>query len=84
MISQELIDAFLNFIQFEKGLAENTLKAYKSDLEIFNQFLKKNEITSADEDTLLDFIFELKNSKHASLSIARSLVAVKNFYKYLV
>jgi len=84
MISQEQIDAFLNFIQFEKGLANNTLKAYKSDLEIFNKFLKKNEITSADEDTLLDFIFELKNSKHASLSIARSLVAVKNFYKYLV
>lgn len=84
MIPKEQIDAFLNFIQFEKGLADNTLKAYKSDLEIFDCFLKKHEIVDPDEDSLLDFIFELKNSRHAVLSIARSLVAVKNFYKYLV
>jgi|ERR1035437_5368976 integrase/recombinase XerD len=84
MILKEQIDAFLNFIQFEKGLADNTLKAYKSDLEIFDKFLQKHEISAPDEDSLLDFIFELKNSKHAALSIARSLVVVKNFYKYLV
>ena len=84
MIPKEQIDAFLNFIQFEKGLADNTLKAYKSDLEIFDKFLQKHEISAPDEDSLLDFIFELKNSKHAALSIARSLVVVKNFYKYLV
>ena len=96
MISQDQIDAFLNFIQFEKGLADNTLKAYKSDLHLFNEFLKKHEITAVDEDSLLDFIFELKNSenkkkpdgtkiiKHDPLSIARALVSVKNFYKYLV
>ena len=84
MIPKEQIDAFLNFIQFEKGLADNTLKAYKSDLEIFDKFLQKHDISAPDEDSLLDFIFELKNSKHAALSIARSLVVVKNFYKYLV
>ncbi len=96
MISQDQIDAFLNFIQFEKGLADNTLKAYKSDLHLFNEFLQKHEITAVDEDSLLDFIFELKNSenkkkpdgikiiKHDPLSIARALVSVKSFYKYLV
>jgi integrase/recombinase XerD len=84
MIPKEQLDAFLNFIQFEKGLAGNTIKAYKSDLEIFDKFLQKHEISVPDEDSLLDFIFELKNSKHAVLSIARSLVAVKIFYKYLV
>lgn len=84
MIPKDQLDSFLNFIQFEKGLADNTIKAYKSDLEIFDKFLQKHEISSPDEDSLLDFIFELKNSKHAVLSIARSLVSVKIFYKYLV
>ena len=96
MISQEQIDAFLNFIQFEKGLADNTLKAYKSDLHLFNLFLDKEKITFVDEDVLLDFIFELKNKEkaknpdgtkkiqHDPLSIARALVSVKSFYKYLV
>ncbi len=77
-------EAFINFIQFEKGLSSNTIKAYKSDLKIFNQFLKSHEISSPSEDEILDFIFELKNKKHAELSIARALVTIRNFYKFMV
>jgi integrase/recombinase XerD len=84
MISKELIDSFLNFIQFEKGLSENTFKAYKADLELFNAFLNAHEVSEVTEDSLMDFIFELKTKKHATQSIARNLVAIKNFYKFLV
>lgn len=81
---KEKIDDFLNFIRFEKGLSENTVLAYKSDILIFIKFLNEHKISKVTEETIMDFIFALKNKNYSTLSIARMLVAVKNYYKFLV
>jgi integrase/recombinase XerD len=83
-IIKEKLDDFMNFILFEKGLAQNTASAYKSDLMLFDGFLTENKPDAVDEDTLIDYIFFLKNRKYSELSIARSLVSIKSFFKYLV
>lgn len=84
MIEKEKIDGFLNFIQFEKGLSDNTAEAYSSDLKIFDNFLDARSISDPAEDDLIDFIYELKSKKYAEPSIARALVTVKSYYKFLV
>lgn len=81
---KEKIDDFLNFIRFEKGLSENTVLAYKSDILIFIKFLNEHKISKVTEETIMDLIFALKNKNYSTLSIARMLVAVKNYYKFLV
>jgi len=78
------IEKYLNFLTFEKGLANNSIISYKNDLHIFTDFLKKNKITSVNEDEIIDFIFFIKTQKYSELSIARTLVAVRNFYVFLV
>jgi len=78
------LDGFINFILFEKGLAQNSASAYKSDLVLFDGFLTENKPDAVDEDTLIDYIFFLKNRKYSELSIARSLVSIRSFFKYLV
>jgi len=83
MIPKEKISGFLNFIQLEKGLSDNTASAYASDLKIFDAFLEAHKISSPDEDNLIDFIYELKNKKYAEPSVARALVTIKSFYKFL-
>ncbi len=86
-MSVELINnikKYLNFLTFEKGLAENTVIAYKNDLNIFIDFLKKNKIVSIKEDEIIDFIFYMKAKKYSELSIARALVSVRNFFVFLV
>jgi integrase/recombinase XerD len=75
--------SFLNFLQYEKGLSENTVSAYTSDLNLFAVFLEKTKPGDISEDTLVDFIFYLKTSGHISRSIARALVAVKGYYRFL-
>jgi len=77
-------EKFLDFITFEKGLSPNTAKAYKSDLSLFEEYLKKHKIGEVTEDALVDFIFELKNKKYSELSIARAIVAIKVFFVFLV
>jgi integrase/recombinase XerD len=83
MLDGERLKSFINFLQYEKGLAENTVEAYTSDLKLFDVFLEKTKPAKIDEDTLVDFIFYLKTSAHISRSIARALVAVKGFYRFL-
>lgn len=83
-IIEKKIGEFINFITFEKGLAKNTQDAYKNDLALFDNYLKDQKITEVNEDALVDFIFFMKNKKYAEMSIARALVAVKGFFKFLV
>jgi integrase/recombinase XerD len=86
----EKLREFINFITFEKGLAQNTQDAYKSDLTLFDNYLKEQKISEITEDVLVDFIFYLKNKvhikkkKYAEMSIARTLVSIKGFFKFLV
>jgi site-specific recombinase XerD len=67
VIEKEKIDGFLNFIQFEKGLSDNTAEAYSSDLKIFDNFLDARSISDPAEDDLIDFIYELKSKNTPSL-----------------
>jgi integrase/recombinase XerD len=77
-------DAYLNFILFEKGLAQNTSLAYASDIEIFIEYLKNNKIAEITEDTIVDLIYFMKTKNYSVLSIARTLVGIRNYYRYMV
>ena len=41
-----LVQDFCNYLQFNKGLSDNTIKAYKSDILKFLQFLEGDEISN--------------------------------------
>ena len=83
-ILEQNIGDYLNFIKFEKGLSENTSSAYSSDIGAFIEYLSKNNISEVGEDTVMDYIIHLKSKKYAPLSVARAVVALRNYYKFLV
>ena len=43
--SQLLFEEFLNYLSVEKGLAQNTLDAYRQDLARYDTFLKKEKVS---------------------------------------
>ena len=77
---------FIEHLKIERGLSRNTLLAYRNDLCALGDFLLDNNIScwqDADRDDLLDFL-DLKRQEGAEeTSIARSLAAIKMFYRYL-
>ncbi len=78
------VQAFLNSCRVEKGLAENTLDAYRRDLERFSAFLGPNELPGTGEiDKLGQYVDFLYRSGLASRSIARHLTTIRNFYAFL-
>lgn len=81
------IDDFINYCIFEKGLSENTKKAYINDLNIYIEFLKNNNITSINKVSSKDIekFLEQRNKKDDSIStIAHKLTTIKNFHSYLL
>lgn len=81
-----LLSDFLSYIASEKGLSANTVVAYRHDLEMFFELLKKRgklEPAQVAESDVIAFLAELKEKRYASSSICRSLVAVKVFFRFL-
>ncbi|MDU2271727.1 MAG: site-specific integrase, partial [Staphylococcus lugdunensis] len=43
-----IIEEYLNFIQIEKGLSNNTIGAYRRDLKKYKDYLEDNKISHID------------------------------------
>jgi integrase/recombinase XerD len=78
------ISSFLTHVQVEKGLASNTLSAYRRDLAKFDDFAKKRklELTAVKRDDLVDFLASLYRQKLESKTVARHLVTLRNFFRH--
>jgi integrase/recombinase XerC len=83
------IEDFLTHLEKERDLSSNTLVAYRRDLEELVEFLGKyyggSEWTwqGLDRLAIRGFLAHLTRKKLNKRSIARSLSAVRSFYKYL-
>jgi len=78
------ISSFLTHVQVEKGLASNTLSAYRRDLTKFEDFAKKRklELGAVKRDDLVDFLASLYRQKLESKTVARHLVTLRNFFRH--
>jgi len=82
------VDGYLRHLTIERGLAKNTLLAYKRDLKLYSDFLETREVvdlTSITESQVRDFAQYLVITKGlVATSVARVLAAVRGFHKFLV
>lgn len=82
-----LADRYLNYLVFEKGLSKKTMESYSRDLVRYFDFLNKKgieQISDTDTPVLLQHMINLRKSGLVSRSIARHLVTLRGFYKFLV
>jgi len=81
-----LLDQFMDHLVLERGLSENTRQAYGHDLSEFLDFLSRRGragIQEVQRKDILDFLMEGKGKGLAASSLARRLVAIKVFFRYL-
>lgn len=83
---QAELAAFLNYIRVERGLAANTVEAYRRDLEKFAAFVAREKLTlgKIERAHIVEFLRSLYVRKLDSRSVARHLVSVRNFFRFLV
>ena len=76
-------ESFAEYLQRECHLAENTVAAYRRDLQRFETWRGNRPITGLKISQLSDYVGWLSDQNLASSSIARHLVTLKMFFKYL-
>jgi integrase/recombinase XerD len=82
----EIIEDFTSYISSEKGLALNTLDAYKRDVTYFTNYLISadiNDFKSVEQNHIITHLAQLKDKDYASSSLCRALVATKVLFRFL-
>ena len=80
----EIIEAYIDAVWMERGLAENTLAAYRTDLRRFAAWLgaRGGDLVGASRGDVLEYLAGLAASPPRS--IARRLSSLRRFYQYLM
>lgn len=93
-ILDRLLAEYDTWLTVERGLAHNTLLAYRRDLRRYAAFLRTRGVldpVAVEEPTVIAYVEDLKTARDdegrprfAPSSIARSLVAVRSFHRFCV
>ena len=78
--------SFLNYLLVDKGLSNNTVKAYEADISSFLQWLDNEDLKykNLQEDHINQYISFLFQKKMRSSSVNRKISSIKSFYIFLV
>ena len=74
--------SFLNYLYIEKGLSQNTVKAYEVDLLAFISWITDNtntDVINIKEDNINKYISYLFKTKLKSSSVNRKISSIKSF-----
>ena len=77
---------FLDFLSVEKGLAPNSLSAYRTDLRHFGHWLgeQKLELERVERINIVKYFQALRGAGISARSVARALAAIRGMFRFLV
>jgi integrase/recombinase XerC len=83
-----MIDAFINYLQFEKRFSKNTAVSYKTDLLQFNDFLtatyEEKNLANATHSMIRSWVVSLVDQKLDPASINRKIASLRSLYTFLL
>lgn len=83
---QPLIESFAAHLHLERGLSPNTVAAYRRDLTGFTAYLAARQVAdvgTVQRADVLQYLLGLKGQGLKATSLARKLVAIKVWFRYL-
>lgn len=81
----QILSEYLEFLEIEKGLSNNTIEAYRRDLTAFFDFCTErgiSEITKIERTDINAFILKLRNDKYTPTSVTRKIASMRGFFKW--
>lgn len=79
----DFVDSFLEMMVAERGSAQNTVSAYRLDIEQFLLFLGDKNPKKISSEDISSFIKYLGKKKYASRSVARKISTIREYFKFL-
>lgn len=82
-MKNKLVDSFLEMMVAEKGVSQNTVAAYRKDMEHFFEFINSDNVQNISSDDISLFVQDLSKRRYASKTISRKISAIREFFKFL-
>lgn len=80
------ISDYLEYLEVERGLSNNTIDAYRRDLYSLSDFLQLKSLENLSDIKRVHLNMYIKNlydKKYTAFSIAREVASIKGFFKWL-
>ena len=74
------ISSFSEYLLYQKGLSQNTVDSYKSDLTKLSNYLQNQDLSKTDID---NFFIDMSEFNYSSSTKKRMHSSIKNFLKYI-
>ncbi|HEX74749.1 MAG TPA: site-specific tyrosine recombinase XerD [Dehalococcoidia bacterium] len=89
---EDAIGRFLNYLTVEKGFSENTIAAYRNDLNQLAIFIGEEAAKRGSippwaifgRQGMLSYLLSLKERNYAPTTVARKVAAAKSFFNFMV
>lgn len=84
-MEKNLVESFLDFLQKDKKLSDNTLQSYNRDIKLYCNYLEENDLdpVKTSEEDLTEYLESLKENGKAVSTVSRNLASLRSFYQYL-
>ena len=76
----QIIAQYLEYLELEKGLSQNTIDAYRRDLSDFSQEVE--DINSIDRVFINSYMRSIKEKKLSPASITRKIASIRGLFKW--
>ncbi len=83
IITDSVLDEYLQYLELECGLSQNSLDAYRRDINEFKRVFKLSDDFNVRLKTVNEYIAGLSDLNRKPASIARKISSLRGFYKYL-
>ncbi len=83
---EKQINNFLEFLQKDKKLTDNTLQSYKRDISQYENYINQNNLDYAtvDEEAIKGYLAYLQENGKKTSTVSRNLASIRSFYQYSV
>ena len=83
---EKQIKLFLEFLQNDKKVSDNTLQSYRRDIVYYNKYLESNKINYAKvkEADIKKYLEHLQEVGKKSSTVSRNLASIRSFYQFLI
>ncbi|MGE4282901.1 MAG: site-specific tyrosine recombinase XerD [Clostridia bacterium] len=81
-----LVQRFVDFLENEKGLSDNTLQSYRRDIQQYISYLQEiniSNIAGINKTAIITYLLYLQKKGRATSTISRNLASIRSFYQYL-
>jgi len=82
----DTIERFLNYLTVEKGLSQNTIEAYKTDIRKFQKYLGElgKDIISFTKTEFISHLNRLRDSGNQTPTIARNITSLRRLCRFML